>query len=431
MRVRAAFLAMAVLILVASVQPVAADVVPGEIIDKNNSEKIEGLVPDFILTWVKNGDMTLKIGKLSYDQGKFWSQEILDNWQANNERYSVDEHNGIIDRTTGKPARGIKGLPFPEPAPSDPGFPMKLMWNTQFVQYFVQGDMHEIQTWLSVTRRGLEKAVQVENLQYMLDPSKSQYDYAQLSVFRQPFNMAGTGSVAVYPMYPLDSGIRFGYAPELRRVKRLSHRLSGSDVIFGFDAAPDDSWAGGPKTNMDEGVYRFIREQDALVPYFSADPLFVEWTDKGNVEVGCSGTGLTLVPGFETEGWTGAPWHFTNIIWVKSPVWVIESRSTDPNYAYGPCEAWVEKGSFSNAYKRITDPNGNLWKGSYWAAFGYGTRDGKFRMIDNIGQVLVDIRRDHGSTYPLSWRKGGFKRNQVKDMNENLFTEAGFIKFSK
>jgi hypothetical protein len=52
-------------------------------------------------------------------------------------------------------------------------------------------------------------------------------------------------------------------------------------------------------------------------------------------------------------------------------------------------------------------------------------------MIDNIGQVLVDIRRDHGSTYPLSWRKGGFKRNQVKDMNENLFTEAGFIKFSK
>jgi hypothetical protein len=112
-------------------------------------------------------------------------------------------------------------------------------------------------------------------------------------------------------------------------------------------------------------------------------------------------------------------------------VYVTESRGTDPNYAYGPCEAWIEKGTFANSHKRITDPNGKLWKGSYWAALRIGTKDGRFRMIDTIGQGIVDVRRDNGSTQPLSWHKSGYKKTDVKEVNEKLFTEAGFIKFSK
>ena len=424
-------IALAALLLGVPVQNLRADVAPGDVIDKSNAEKVEGLVPDFLLTWVANGDMTMKIGELAYDPKGFWSREILDSWQANAARYTVDEHNGIIDKTTGKPARGIKGFAFPEPDPADPGMPVKLMWNRQFMEYFIQGNIHELQYWLSVSRRGMEKKYIMENLSLILDPAKSEKDYAQLSVFREPFNMAGTGSLAIFPLYPLRDGIRYAYATELRRVKRLSHRLSGSDTMFGLDQAPDDTWAGGPKTSVDEGVYRFIGEKDALVPYVAEEPTLVEWNKEGALDVGPQETGVVTRLGFETPEWPGAPWHVTNIIWVKSRVYVIESRSTTRNYGYGPCEGWVEKRTFANCFKRITDPNGKLWKGAYWPIHAVGTPDGKFRMVDNFSSVIVDMRRDHGSSFPYAYWKGGFKKIMIPEMNERLFTRGGFIKFSK
>ena len=410
---------------------VRADVVPGEVIDKGNSEKVEGLVPDFVLAWVKSGDLTMKIGELKFDPTRFWSREILDNWESNAGRYLVDDNNGIIDKTTGKPARGIKGFPFPKVDPNDPKMPLMLMWNRQFVEYFLQGNIRERQYWLSVTRGGLEKTYIMENLSMVLDPAKSEQDYAQISVFREPFNMAGTGSLAIYPLCPLQQGIRYAYATELRRVKRLSHRLSGSDVMFGLDQAPDDSWAGGPKTNMEEGTYRFLGEREALVPYTAETPLYVEFNDKGSIDMSPARTGLMYRPGFETEGWTGAPWHLTNIIWVKTRVYVIESRSRDPNYGYGPCEGWIEKGTFVGAYKRITDPNGKLWKGVYWPNHAAGTRDGRFGLIDSFAAVVVDLRRDHGSCFPYPYYRGGSKEIMIQDMNANLFTSAGFVQFTK
>ena len=48
-----------------------ADVEPGDYIDKSNYEKIENLVPDFVLDWVKTGDLTMKIGKLNFDAKAF------------------------------------------------------------------------------------------------------------------------------------------------------------------------------------------------------------------------------------------------------------------------------------------------------------------------------------------------------------------------
>jgi len=91
----------------------------------------------------------------------------------------------------------------------------------------------------------------------------------------------------------------------------------------------------------------------------------------------------------------------------------------------------VEKGSFSHCYKRLVDASGKLWKGFYWPSQAFRTPDGTFSMILNDGQVVVDIRRDHGSTYPNAYRKGGFKKIMIKDQNDKMFTRAGFIKFSK
>ena len=45
----------------------SADVVAGDIIDKTNWEKIEGMVPEPVLNCVKKGDLTIRVDDLEYD----------------------------------------------------------------------------------------------------------------------------------------------------------------------------------------------------------------------------------------------------------------------------------------------------------------------------------------------------------------------------
>ena len=64
-------------------------------------------------------------------------------------------------------------------------------------------------------------------------------------------------------------------------------------------------------------------------------------------------------------------------------------------------------------------------------AHAIGTPDGKYRMFDNFATVIVDMRRDHGSTFPYSYYPKGFKKILIQNPNESLFTRAGFVKFSQ
>ncbi len=425
------FLAMTLWLSGLATRTVRADVEPGDIIDKSNYEKIEGWVPDYVVEWVKTGNLTLKIAKLNFDQQEFWPQEVRDSWEANAGRYRIDENNGIIDTTTGQPARGIKGLPFPKPDPADPTMPVMLMWNDIFVEYFLNGTYREKLNWLSFNDRGVEKTLILDQYYTPLDATKSDLDYAQMTIFRAPFSMAGVGTLAIYPLYPLKDGIRYAYTPELRRLKRMPHRVGGSDAYFGMDNAPDDSWAGGPKTNIEEGLYRFVGEREALVPYFSADARKIDWNDRGELDVGYAKTGRKMTLAFEDPASQCAPWHILDIVWVKSRVYVVESRSRDPNYGYGPCEGWVEKGTYLAAYKRITDPNGRLWKGAYSPGEGIETPDGKFRIVRDCAWVQVDMRRRHGSIVTGPYREGTYRKLFAKDVDQRVFTRAGFIKFCK
>lgn len=405
-----------------------ADVVPGETVDKSSWQKVDGLVPDFILEWVKNGDLTMKIGQLDFDPQQLWSKDVRESWDANKGRYAIDDQNGIVDATTRAKVRGVQGLPFPEVDPADPTMPIQLMWNRLFMEFFLQGPIHEIQHWFGVTRRGLEKTLVLENLNRPLDPARFDQDYAQITAFRQPFNMSGTGSLALSPLHPSAEGIRYAFTPELRRVKRLAYRISGSDVHFGLDNAPDDSWAGGPKYSIEEGTYRLIGERDALIPYARTKLQVFDWNADGELAVGAN-AGLEMRFGFDEPGSPGAPWHPLGLEWVKTRVWVIESRSKDPSYVYGPCEGWVVKGTYFASYKRVTDTSGKLWKGVYFPALGMRSRDGNWALNWNLGWMEVDMRRDHGSAMPGAYRKGTFRRLFAKSAPETLFTRAGFTTF--
>ncbi len=106
-----------------------ADVAPGDVIDKSNWQKIEGLVPDFIALWVKEGDLSMKIAELTFDPSELWPADVKEHWESNQGRYVVDEVNGLRDAKTNEPVRGIQGIPFPVIDASDPTAPVQLMWN--------------------------------------------------------------------------------------------------------------------------------------------------------------------------------------------------------------------------------------------------------------------------------------------------------------
>lgn len=407
-----------------------ADVVPGDVINASNYQKIQGLVPDYVLDWVKKGDLTMKIGKMNCDPADFWTPQVKENWKANIGKYKIDANNSIVDAKTGQPARNIKGLPFPEPDVRDPKLPVMLMWNEKFREYVVKGPTINTLNWYSISRRGLDKNMLLESYMMPADPS-SPYDFQELSVFKSPMSVAGTGTLAQYCIDQTKEGMRFVYTPDLRKIRRMSCRMAGSDTILGMDSAPDDFWAGGERDALNYTDYRFIEEKVALVPYVCADPEKLVRNADGSMTGGFAASGRKLIMGYEDKNWKGAPWHFTNIIWVKSKVYVIESKNKSSSYNYGTCQGWIEKGTFIPSYKRITDLNGKYWKGHYFCGVPFETPDGKYKCIYKYGVVMVDSRRDHGSAYPDVFREGGSIVIEKDNINKSMFTRGGFEKFTK
>ncbi len=120
-------LAAAVGLLAVIIAPARGDVVPGETIDKSNWQKVEGLLPEPVLNYVKKGDYILRIGKLNYDP--VWEPEFQKASEANAGKYDLDEDGTIVDPKTGKRPDHIYGFPFPKIDPNDPKAAAKIAWN--------------------------------------------------------------------------------------------------------------------------------------------------------------------------------------------------------------------------------------------------------------------------------------------------------------
>jgi hypothetical protein len=406
-----------------------ADVAPGEVINASNYQKIEGLVPDYVLDWVKKGDLSMKIGTLNVNPSEYWPQVVKDNWKSNIGKYKISANNTIVD-ASGKPVRDIKGLPFPEPDPKDPKMPVMLLWNQKFLEYYVKGPTQYTLNWYCIGRRGLEKNCLLDSYMMQAEPN-SEYDFLELSVFKAPMSVAGTGTLAFYCLDTTKEGLRFVYTPDLRKIRRMAVRMAGSDTILGFDSAPDDFWSGAERDDISAADYKLIGERDALVPYVTGDPEKLVRASNGALQGGYPVSGRKLIMGYEDKNWKGAPWQLTNIIWIKTKVYVIEAKSKSPNYNYGNVQGWIEKGTFIPSYKRNTDVNGKYWKGNYYCGVPMQSTDGKFKIIYKFGNVMVDSRRDHGSAYCDIFREGGLCYFDYNSINKSIFTRAGFEKFAK
>lgn len=413
--------------------PVSADVEPGDVIDRTNWQKIEGLVPESVLNWVKKGDFVLEIGKLNYDPDEYFPDFQMKAFKTNLGKYDLDAENGLIDVATGKLPEHVIGLPFPKIDPKDPKLPEKAMYNNHYMQYQPDNLRFPFQG-LSVSRRtGLERESESVWYQIAMDgnpeavkrPNPDGIEkYAIILTFK-PYDVAGTAVMLWRYMSPKKEDASFGFVPAIRRVRRMSP-ANRSDAYMGTDLAMDD--ANGYDGKITAFNWKLLRKQEALIPFLSPDPVLIVQNEKGEWQTTEKIKGV--IYGYQVkEGWQGAPWAPTNLIWVKRPVYVIEMTPKDPYYNYGPQDLWVDATKFGCKYKMIRDRAGDYWKTFVIPDFCCSSADKKTRFSSLAGQYMIDDRADHATLVEDASPRNIWTYHAILDPYD--FTLGGFQKFCK
>ena len=113
----------------------SADVAPGDLIDKSNWEKVEGLLPPSVLGWVKTGDIVVNVVELEYDPAEYMNPVAKASMEANKGKYDLDANLLFVDKATGKFPEYIEGIPFPSVDEKDPRAAAKLVYNRFYDGY--------------------------------------------------------------------------------------------------------------------------------------------------------------------------------------------------------------------------------------------------------------------------------------------------------
>jgi len=408
-----------------------ADVLPGDVIDKTNWQKAEGLLPDPVLNWVKQGDFVLNVGEIAFEPSRMHPEYVLNAFEANRGRYDVTPEGGILDKKTGKLADLILGLPFPDLDPSDPKAAEKLMYNHQYMQH-IYGNFRFNFQLIWVNRSGFEREVEA----YWQSAPLTAYPGAQnisnpegiekyaILLVKKPFDVAGTAIMLWRFLSPTKQDNTFGYIPAFRRVRRMS-ASNRSDTFLGSDECVDD--ANGYDGKVPDFTWKLLRVQEALVPLL--DPKIYPFVQNAQGEWQTTQDMKPVIYGYEKQGWSGAPWAPTNLVWVKRRVFVIEMTPKDPFYNYGAHHIWASPETYATTYKIINDRSGKYWKTLYMINSFCQSADKKMCLIGVAGQNVIDERVGHATITVNCSPKNPWTMFANVDIND--FSMAGFQKFCK
>ncbi len=410
--------------------PLHADVSPGDVIDRSNWEKVQGLLPDPVVEWVKNGDV-LHIAELNFDPDEFWPPAATRSLEANAGKYDVDPEGMIIDPRTGQLPQYIEGLPFPRIEPGDSRAGTKIMHNKTYYTYCLGNVRFPFYAIWVGRESGFEREVRCEWLQYPMDgfpdarEQRNPDGIERYSIIRviEPFDIAGT-NILTWRYRDKRPDSTFGYIPAIRRVRRMSP-ANRSDAFIGSDACVDDAWTfDGKVASVD---WKVLREQEALLPFVHSEPQSLEKNARGEWQTPKSIK--PIVFGYQKPGYTGAPWFPTNVIWAKRRVYVIEMTPKDPYYNYGTQYMWVDKGNFWCSFKVIHDRAGKYWKTFWTSQAHFQSPDQKLRLVTIGTQMSVDDRTRHCTIIEDCSPRNQWVWFAVQDVND--YTLAGFQKLCK
>ncbi|MEW6440079.1 MAG: DUF1329 domain-containing protein [bacterium] len=408
-----------------------ADVSPGDVIDKSNWEKAEGLLPESVLNWVKKGDFILTIGKLNYDPYDFVPEAIIRNWETNKGKYALDETDNIVDALTGQQPDFVEGWPFPGVDMNDPKAAYKIMYNRVFYGHNLGAtDTPFNGVW--VGRGGYEREVKAAYLGHPMHgfpgtrglENPQQMEKYSIIRIMSPVDISGT-NVLTWRFLGDKEDMTYSYVPAIRRVRRMSP-ANRSDAFIGTDMCVDDSFGfDGKITSVD---WKIIGIRETLGPFLSEDPQQIVQNEKG--EWVSTSTIKPIVYGWEKERWTGAPWAPTNLLWVKRKLIGLEITPRDPYYNYGIQQLWLDaRFQFTATYKIINDRAGNYWKTVLLCTSGFQSADQKMRFMQAPMYLAVDDRIDHATIVRTISPQAVCRWFCVQNLN--MYSISGFQKLCK
>lgn len=322
-----------------------AQVVPGDVINKANVDKVKDLVSPGVIRAIENGS-ELRI--VPYEK-----IPISAAYREATEKYSgqvtLSEKNDIQNWVAGKP--------FPKVDPADPKGGVKVMWNFNRTSYFTddfavhlpdadtgaffkdhdgkatyQVERHFIVDW----SRRLRFAGRLHHDPKPTIPDNPDQVFDKQGFFPliEPFDLKGVGSVSYRYMDPSRMDDTWLYTPAIRRVRRLSS-AQRSDALFGQDI-----------------------DLDSFGGYAGQTPWF-EWKILGKKEMLASLHGKNLPPKVCPND--GGVTYCED--WEMRPeVWIIEGRTKLPGYAYSKRVIYVDDEASMIPYSDLYDHNDELWK---------------------------------------------------------------------
>lgn len=307
---------------------------------------------------------------------------------------------GLVERDSGTRPPRTYGFLFPRIDSRDPKAGIRVMWNTSCAIHKGGRFYHPFAlNW--VGRQGFERLVrgQVFSMAFDFQPTPPPNpDRTESRDFFEALGPASVEGIAVLTWRYLDNrpDTVWGYSPSIRRVRQLT-AVNRSDPYLGSDLVLDDGllWIGKHQSF----TWQLVRAQEVLVPTVASSHVKLvrgqlrdgrqEWKSPADFP------GAKF--GWDTPGWTGAPWLPTNLIWVVRPVWVVEGYPKDPYYSYGRQIFYVDRETYKIYYKVIHNHAGDYWK-TVFNDLGIGvTEDGRERQIVAAAVVAVDDRAGHAS----------------------------------
>jgi len=396
---------------------------PGDTIEKGDWKKIESLVPDKIVEWVKTGDIIqMKIAEMKYDI--LVDDAFIKNSAKNAGNFKLDSTKNLVKVANGKPPEWIHGTPFPNvDIANDPDGATKYLYN-RLCSLLRWNSSTQVYTVWWVGEDGLERTLGNRTIRYCYwfrppqERTKNLKGYRFVDLYGAlfPYDVAGMAQMT-YRKSDGSEDALFCYVPAIRRVKRMSG-ANRSDAYMGSDGCIDDTAAfAGLISSM---KWRFIEERPGLLCFLDGTQDSISKMQKlpdGTFRTPSSQNRVRQ--GWEKEGWKGAKWAITNLVWVPRTFYVIEALPLDPFYNYGKTVYWIDKETYWGTYKQIWDRAGEYWKTNLYLprCFEWGNERGV--TAGSSCYLIIDKRTNHCTIVVATGESSGLT-NYLEFNNPNV-----------
>ncbi len=348
------------------VQSAAADdLKTGEILDKTNWQKAEGLLPPEILKHYREGEYANKFVDWPVSQYNI-PPDFKAGTEVNAGKLTTSPVGTILDKSNGKQPAYLIGLPFPTIDPKDPNAGVQILWNHFYRTWYFGNLQAESQiNWMSPT--GLERRADV-NVRFAyydgipederLASNPENFLYRQLSLVVSPADLNGTAALTWRYREGDRRDLSWAYVPALRRVRQVSP-ANRSDGFIGSDESQDD----GPffDGKVEDFEWKLVGEVDQLRLSEETNlsgKASAKWVDGKGWD-----TDWPDLPyiGYMDPKWKGIAWAPTAAASVsKRPFWVIEGTPRDKYYLYGKLQLYIDRITYQGAWNRKLGWKGEL-----------------------------------------------------------------------